>query len=452
MGVKLIQLEFNELCPSLLKQFMDKGLLPNFTKLYEKSAVYTTDAGEEDQNLEPWIQWVTVHSGLPYSEHEIFHLGGGRQLDRKLVAEVLSDAGVKVGIMSSMNTNYEKLNGYMVPDPWDKLASAYPEELNVFYKFVSSKVQDASRESKDFDASARNFLSFLFKNGLSFKTILKIIKQVLSEKIDKGLSWRRASVLDHIQYDVFRKLNKKYDVEFATFFCNSVAHYQHYYWRNMQPELFTVPPEKTDHASYDTAIQYGYRSLDDLVGRVMSDYPNAVLIFTTALSQKPWVESTKRTYRPKSFESFVDAIGINKSEIEIKPVMAQQFHIDCSSESVKDQIVKILEGMTLDGERVMSVNVNGNSIFTGCRLEKREVTTKNIKFSHTDKEIPFSELFYMIHSVRSGRHHPDGALWIKDGRHSEAKNKVPLMSIAPTVLSYFKIQKPEYMKANELNF
>jgi hypothetical protein len=90
----LILIEFNELCPPLLRDFIGRGLLPHFRRFSETSAIYTTDAGEEPPHLEPWIQWPTVHSGMTFSEHGVFHLGDGRKLGRKCLAELLSDAGV----------------------------------------------------------------------------------------------------------------------------------------------------------------------------------------------------------------------------------------------------------------------------------------------------------------------------------------------------------------------
>src|SRR5262249_44887897 len=78
---RLILIEFNELCPHLLRRFMDRSLLPNFRRFHDSSLVCTTDAGESEPNLEPWIQWPTVHSGLPFAEHRVFHLGDGRRLE-----------------------------------------------------------------------------------------------------------------------------------------------------------------------------------------------------------------------------------------------------------------------------------------------------------------------------------------------------------------------------------
>src|SRR5262249_19672447 len=142
----VILIEFNEICPALLDRFMEQGILPQFRRFYKSSTVYTTDAEEEAPNLEPWIQWPTVHSGLPFSEHRVFHLGDGRHLEHKCIADLLSDAGVPVGVCASMNVNYRSLNGYVLPDPWDKDGTPHPEWLRPFYHTVSQQVQESSRE------------------------------------------------------------------------------------------------------------------------------------------------------------------------------------------------------------------------------------------------------------------------------------------------------------------
>jgi hypothetical protein len=108
----VVLLEFNELSPSLMYDFMAAGELPNFKKLHDSSHVYITDAEEQAPNLEPWIQWVTVHSGLPFSEHRVFHLGDGAKLRAPQIWDLLSRAGHKVWVCGSMNIRYDQtLNG-----------------------------------------------------------------------------------------------------------------------------------------------------------------------------------------------------------------------------------------------------------------------------------------------------------------------------------------------------
>jgi len=79
----VILLELNELTPSIMDRFIAEGRLPNFKRLRDRSEVFVTDAQERSPYLEPWIQWVTVHTGVPYSEHKVFRLSEGHKAPQK---------------------------------------------------------------------------------------------------------------------------------------------------------------------------------------------------------------------------------------------------------------------------------------------------------------------------------------------------------------------------------
>ena len=279
---RLILLEFNELCPALLTEFMGRGYLPHFKRLHDQSAVFVTDAGEEPPNLEPWIQWLTIHSGLPFSEHRAFHLGDGRHVPSKCVAQILSEHGIRVGVFGSMNLNYRDLNGYHIPDAWHPDGIAQPPKLQPFFDFVAKQVQSSSG-SEGISKTDQMRFALCVRNGITALTAFAILRQLLAERREPALRWRRPSLLDAIQYDVFRSLNRRFNVRFATFFCNSTAHYQHYYSRNMQPEHFAVPPPIADHPTLQDAIPFGYKAMDRLIGRCLRDYPTSVLMVCTAL-------------------------------------------------------------------------------------------------------------------------------------------------------------------------
>ena len=104
----MIVLEFNELSPALMDTFIDQGYLPNFKRLRDASQVFTTVAEEVAPNLDPWIQWVTVHSGLSYDEHGIFHLGDGHKLAVKSLWDLIAARGKNcLGVGGSMNIKYD---------------------------------------------------------------------------------------------------------------------------------------------------------------------------------------------------------------------------------------------------------------------------------------------------------------------------------------------------------
>jgi hypothetical protein len=45
----------------------------------------------------------------------------------------------------------------------------------------------------------------------------------------------------------------------------------------------------------------------------------------------------------------------------------------------------------------------------------------------------FFDLFYSIDAIKSGRHHPDGVLWLRTGRHTVHPEPVSILDIAPTI-------------------
>src|SRR5271155_1660380 len=101
---KVLLLEFNEICPPLLDRWMGEGKLPNFAALHRASQVFTTVADELDpENLEPWIQWYSIHTGLPYSQHKVFHLTDGPKRGHVDVWQELQKLDKSVMNCSSMN-------------------------------------------------------------------------------------------------------------------------------------------------------------------------------------------------------------------------------------------------------------------------------------------------------------------------------------------------------------
>ncbi|HVX09887.1 MAG TPA: hypothetical protein VHC22_01680 [Pirellulales bacterium] len=446
----LIQLEFNELCPDLMARFMREGILPNFTRLYESAAIFTTDAGEGPPNLEPWIQWVTVHSGMPYRAHRAFHLGEGRQLREKCVARLLSEAGVRVGVCGSMNTNYSDLNGYFIPDPWDQYAVPHPTWIMPYYKMVSRHVQESSRPVRDTMMDAINFAWFMMRNGLQARTALGICRQLIAERLSPALVWRRPLILELMQYDLFRRLNSLFDVQYATLFYNSTAHFQHYYWRNMDPTLFDHAVPETDHRSLGTAIRTGYVAMDRLLGRVFADYPRARLLLCTALSQQAWTSTAKCAFRPRDFARLLEFAGIPAAHCSVRPVMAEEFYVDWIGPESADALARKLAALTVNNIAIMNVERQGTSVFTGCRIHDSQVARHASVRAATGESAAFTELFEQIHTMRSGRHHAHGMLWVQTGKHEIVSGTISLCDIAPTVLGYFGIEAPSYMEGRSL--
>ncbi|MDQ4037285.1 MAG: hypothetical protein M3313_02785, partial [Actinomycetota bacterium] len=326
-----------------------------------------------------------------------------------------------------------------------------PPALEPFRHTVAVMVQNNSRhEDSTHDANLTAFGSFMLRNGLTPATALCIARQLLNERWDNGLKWRRASMLDWLQYDVFRHLAKKFNIDFGSFFANSTAHYQHYYWRNMQPGSFHSPPDESDHRSLGGAIQYGYQSMDRLLGRFMVDFPHYLLVLCTALSQEAWADSTKITYRPRDFAELLRFTGISPHTVEVQPIMAEEFIIRFANEEAVWQGMQRFGRLSVDGRPLMEFKREGNALVGGCAVNETGALEWPIGGGQDGSERALKDLFHQVNGVRSGRHSPEGVLWCRTGEHGIKPDPVDLIDIAPTILDRLGVPQPDYMTGHPL--
>lgn len=451
MKDSVVLVEFNELCPPLLDKWMAQGVLPNFKKFHGSAQVFTTTpCVPEQQNLEPWIQWYSLHTGLAYDQHNVFHLADGPRADFPDIWSVVSDAGFSVGNCGSMNARgFDKPGSYFLPDPWCTTEQASPSELRAFHDFVSYSVREYSNTDAQLGRSIyTNFLKFMLSHGLGVGTIAAIAKQLTEERVvDRRLSWKRVAILDQLQFDVFSHYQKTLRPRFASYFVNSTAHLQHAYWRNMDPNSFEVRPPEGDKSVYGDAILFGYRKMDTLLGRFMRLASNdTTLIFATGLSQQPFLKSEgiggQKYYRPKDVRAMLDLWGI--AYVDVQPTMTHQFQIRCGNAEGLGEARRILASVTCEGNAVFGFNKSeDDSIYMGCRLHETIDAKSQIVVDGLNLTTGFYDLFYMIDATKSGFHHPDGAMWVQTGAHSVHHENVSVLDIFPTLLQHFGIALPE---------
>jgi len=455
----LILLEFNELTPSLMDRFIGEGKLPNFARLRESSEVFTSDAEEQEPYLEPWIQWVTVHTGVPYSEHGIFQLSEGHKLRHSNVWDLVSKEGHPVWVCGSMNANRESgTKGYLLPDPWSADIPPQPQALLPYFRFVQQNVQEHTNERVPLSKSDYlQFLQFMVGHGLSTNTAVSILRQLLSEKSTHSGHWRRVFILEKLQFDVFSAVFRRIKPAFSTFFLNSTAHLQHRYWRYMEPELFTVPLDPKKKLEYESSIFEGYKAMDELLGRLLALVGDeAVIILSTALSQQPCLRyedvGGKRSYRPKDFAKFLAFAGIT-SPCHAEPVMGEQFWLRLENDADATEAEKKLAALRVGEERAFSAKREGSKLFTSCSIHHILADDATLRIENSGQSTPFFDMFYVPGlGGKSGMHHPDGILWIRHPGHSHQVHpeSVSLLSVAPTILDALGVDKPEYMRGESL--
>jgi hypothetical protein len=457
MHKKVLLLEFNELTPRLMDRFINEERLPNFRRLRDESHVFTTDAEEAPDYLDPWIQWVTVHTGLRCAEHGVLLLNEAHKLAYPSIWDLVSNAGRSVWVCGSMNAKVDtKPNGWVLPDPWTD-AEAHPSELNRFYRFVRNQIQEHSNDRQS--PSLRqvvDFLAFLCSHGLSVSTVKAVISQLLEERRSDS-RWKRAVLLDRMQWDLFKWHWRRTRPDFSTFFLNSTAHFQHVYWRSFEPDNFTIKPSDEDRRRTESAIPFGYEQMDRIVNQALQlAGDDTIVILATALSQQPYLrmesDGGKILHRPKDVTDFPRQIGL-PGKTHVVPVMAEQFHIYFDQESDAISSFEIISQIQVGDRLAFPIaERHGNSVFVGCRIFEQLAADAQMILPG-GRTIPFYDVFYIIKdSLKSGMHHPDGMLWIRmpEREHSAQTTKVPLTAVAPTIMKLLGISAPSFMRSEPL--
>src|SRR5215510_5440417 len=103
MPRQLLFLEFNEINFQSVRYYSDRGQLPALRNLINEKGWATTVSEQRYEELEPWIQWVTAHTGTTLAEHGVFRLGDIIKHDLQQIWERLEEQGLRVGAISPMN-------------------------------------------------------------------------------------------------------------------------------------------------------------------------------------------------------------------------------------------------------------------------------------------------------------------------------------------------------------
>lgn len=448
---KVIFAEFNELCPWLIDRWMNEGLLPNFSRMHGQSAIFETFSDVSDPvNLEPWIQWYSLHTGLAFDQHGIFHLTQGAQAKHDDLWRVAFKAGRKVINFAAINARPFDLPGSVfVSDPWSEDNNASPPALNIYNRFVGANVReysnpDAQLTAKDY----AQFLYFMATHGMKLGTVSALARQLINELTgDRRLAWRRATLLDRLQMDVFVHYYAKILPDFATFFVNSTAHLQHSYWRQFQPDAFAVQPDAQSMALYGDAVQTGYVAMDRLLGEFMNlaDASGSILVLATALSQQPFLAAEesggKHFYRLREVDAFFDRFALPCRDIS--PTMTHQYLLRFDSTVDRETTRAALAGFTLgDGRALFDFNDRTTEgLYFSCNISV-EIDPATSVVAPDGRTLKMSDIAYKIDATKSGRHHKAGALWFRTGAHVLHRTPVSILDIFPTTLDLLGVGDP----------
>jgi hypothetical protein len=351
--------------------------------------------------------------------------------------------------MNCASMNARSLAGdhvFHLPDPWCTNEPAFPDEIEPFKSVMAKLVQENTKGIDLTPSELFPFLIFLLRHGLAPDTVWAILTQLNSEQFSRSdVKWRRVALADRLQFDVFRHYYRRMQPDFATFFINSTAHLQHAYWRHMDPEAFSLNPSSREAASYRDAVLFGYRSMDALLGRFCTLIDDdTTIILCSALSQQPFLNREDRGgqhfYRLRDLSQFLRLIGIEPRLVE--PTMTHQYLFRFDDPAQAAHAVAVISRIRFGNEQVLAASASGDTVYIGCQLfDELDKDAQLTGMLGRNEPVSFFELFYPIDAVKSGRHHPEGVLWVRTGQHAVHHERVSILDIAPTIYDLLGVRR-----------
>ena len=83
----LILISLNEINFDIVRSYCDGADYPNLSRVAQHAV--STSSEEAYEQLEPWIQWVSVYTGKTAAEHGVFRLGDSVASQSPQIFEVL---------------------------------------------------------------------------------------------------------------------------------------------------------------------------------------------------------------------------------------------------------------------------------------------------------------------------------------------------------------------------
>jgi len=324
---RLLLLELNEINFDHVATYVGMGKLPVLGRLIEKHGVVETTSEKRYEDLEPWIQWVTAHTGKTLSEHGVFRLGDIIRHDIQQIWEELEEQGLSVGAISPMNANNRCRDpAFFLPDPWTPTSVSGSVLLHKLYAAIAQAVNDNAQAKVTLSSAAW----LLIATAAYARPANYLRYSNLAASAARGRPWAKALILDQLLADVFLRLVRQKKPDFASLFLNAGAHIQHHYMFNSK--AYSGPHENPAwYAKKDSdPVLEVYELYDRIVGQVERAFSKSRLMLATGLHQEPHPEVTFY-WRLKDHASFLRRINVPFQRVE--PRMSRDFVVYCSDET-----------------------------------------------------------------------------------------------------------------------
>jgi hypothetical protein len=354
----LMFLALNEINFDIARQYVDQLDLLGFRSIFEGD-LRCTSSEVEYEDLEPWIQWVSVQTGQTAREHGVFRLGDIVSTNRVQFFEKIEGMGKRVGAVSPMNAENRLANPtYFIPDPWTKTPSDGAFWSRHLVKALAQAVNDNA------EGKLTLFSALIFASGiLRFARPRNYRLYVSLALKSRGAPWRKALFLDLFLNDLHQRLRGRHKPDFSMLFLNAGAHIQHHYMLNSQNIEGSVSPNPEWYvAAHEDPMAEMLVVYDHIIREYLKD-SEASLILATGLRQVPYPHPAFY-YRLRDHKKFLKTFGIVPTAIH--PRMTRDFLVEFEDAEAAERAQQILAQIvsSTDGVHLFQeIENRGHSLF-----------------------------------------------------------------------------------------
>lgn len=346
----MIFLEINEFNPDLMARAAEALDARNLKRLLALTrSETTTDDKAERFGLDPWVQWVSIHTGKTSAEHGVGHLGDVPQLSHPQLWETLTGKGLRCGVWGAMNASKGSMRDgcFFFPDPWTFSEQAYPAELNhllAFPRYYSKNYCDLDKKTA---AQKLGQLLWFCLNPRIALQLLPLAPKLVSNVLKHGMHEYLLFVLfDLVNAKLFAHYYRRTKPDFAVLFLNSLAHLQHHKW--------------TVEDGLSEEMKVAFSLFDEALGIIFDAAPfDQPLIIANAFTQFCSYSQNEFLYRQKNPEKFLQAIGL--SFLKVEQAMTNDGHVFFASAAEAEKAADILRAATVNGKPAFHVESGGKT-------------------------------------------------------------------------------------------
>ena len=427
---QLIFWELNEINFDFVNFYIGKGKLPNWKKMIKEHGLFTTFADEDYDNLQPWIQWPTLRTGLDFDQHGIYRLGDIEGSGLKQHWEILEDRGYSVAAMSPINAaNNTKNSTFWVPDPWVDTKVSGNGFIRRFSKALKQAVNDNSEEKLTLFSMAVIFEGLITRTQFSsWRIYLSCVIGVFKKQ-----HWSKAIFLDRLLADIFINLWKSGKPDFSVLWLNGGAHIQHHYMCSSESYKGAVEnPEWYILKKKDPLLEI-LEIYDSMLEEMLS-LKNARLMIAVGLRQVPY-EELSICWRLKNHDKFLTKLGVKFKKIN--PRMSRDFLIEFESEKDLIKAEKtLLKVKSNKGDLIFSeVHNNAGKLFVSLTFSGEitndfSITIDEKKYANFNQDVVFV-------AIKNGHHDGLGYYLDSSREPDDLREDIPLKKIFSYIIDHF---------------